>query len=150
MSRIITLDPGKITGVATGWFSDVDPLTVRSVHAIEYSKIVTPAWWDWVDGQFDVVVSEKFELRNNDFAADLHPVRIEGMMDLMLPYRVVYRSPALKSQVKDDILKEHGLWKTGKDVDWEDGRDVNDALIHMIGHVAFTMKHVPTLRKYFR
>jgi len=147
--KIIALDPGKITGVATGWFTDVEPLTVRSVEAVSYSKIVTPAWWEWVD-QFDVIVSEKFDLANNKFKADLSSVRIEGMMDLMLPYRVEYRGRQLKSQVSDSLLKEHGLWTTGKQVDWEDGRDVNDALIHMVGHVAFTMKHVPTLKKYFR
>ncbi len=150
MTSIIALDPGKITGVAVGMYTDTEPVQIRTARVITYAQLTQPYFWENLNSRYDVIVSEKFILADNKFQADLTPVRIEGMMDLMLPGKVAYRTRNLKSQVPDDILKEHGLWAVGKDVDWEDGRDANDAVIHLLGHVAFGLKHVPTLRKYFR
>lgn len=149
VTRIVALDPGKITGVAYGQFSNESPLALIKVEAVPYNWL-DQEWWSDIYAHHDIFVSESFTLRDNAFMADLTPVKIEGMMDLMLDGMVNYRQPALKTQVPDTVLKEHGLWQTGKDVDWEDGRDANDAIIHLLGHVAFTLKHLPTLREYFK
>lgn len=99
---------------------------------------------------YDHVVSEVFTNRtNNDFAADLTGVRVEGILDLLFD-GVVWRSRTKKEQVPDSILKENDMWVTGKQTGWTDGRDVNDAIIHVLGFVAFDLRHVPTLKKYFK
>jgi hypothetical protein len=147
---IISYDPGLITGVAEGFFSDEEPLKILGAGVVSYE--------DLRDGRefieqvhSDHVVSELFTSRtNNPFAPDLTGVRVEGMLDSYYGGRVVWRERTKKSQVPDQILHDHGIWRTGADVDWEDGRDANDAIIHMIGYVAFDLNHLPTLRKYFR
>lgn len=153
MKHIVSFDPGLATGVAFGSFSKTQPLEVYDVQVVPYQKF-REGWGRWGEVQTaDYIIGEVFTARpNNPFAPDLHGVRVEGMIDLMAyPMRqVAWRSRTKKDQVADSILKKHGLWRTARDVEWTDGRDVNDAIIHMLGFVAFDLKHTPTLRKYFR
>lgn len=154
VTTITAYDPGKVIGIARGSFTDKEPLSILKAWAIPY-----PNFLEWGQnpvedyGEFwsDIIVSEIFTARtDNEFVPDLTSVRVEGILDLAYgPNRVVWRPRTKKEQVPDKVLKDHGLWKTGKDVSWEDGRDVNDAIIHMLGHVAFDLRHKPTLRKYF-
>lgn len=147
---IVAYDPGLITGIATGFFSDTEPLTLTGTGAIRYEDI-RETYDLMAQYEYDHVVSELFVLRtNNPFAADLTGVRVEGILDAVYEGKVIWRDRTKKSQVSDDVLKAHGLWQTGRDVDWEDGRDANDAIIHMLGYVAFDLRHVPTLRRYFK
>lgn len=148
--KIVSFDPGKVTGVAAGTFSDTDPLTVDLVSVMQYPDIRDNADL-FRETLVDHVVAEVFELRtDNEFAADLTGVRVEGILDFAFEGNITWRSRTKKSQVPDDLLRAHNLWVTGDDVNWEDGRDANDAIIHMLGFVAFDLKHKPTLRKYFR
>jgi len=147
---IVAYDPGLVTGVAQGVFSDTEPLRVLGGIALTYDEILE-GFDDMTQVKFDHVVSEKFIARtDNPFVPDLTPVRVEGILDLAYERDINWRLRTKKSQVPDSILKEHGIWMTGKDVDWTDGRDVNDAIIHMIGYVAFDLRHVPTIREYFQ
>jgi hypothetical protein len=148
-TTIVAYDPGKITGIAEGVFSDTEPLTILDALAVTYEELIE-GFPFMLEVQHDIRVSEVFTSRtNNEFAADLIGVRVEGILDVAYGGDIVWRDRTLKSQVPDSILKEHGIWVTGSDVNWEDGRDANDAIIHMIGHVAFNLKHKPTLQKYF-
>lgn len=129
-----------------------NPTTALKVVATEhqtYEQMKRPYFYEaWGP---DVVVVEEFILRDNNFRANLTGVRVEGMIEVTYQRTpIVYRPPSKKAQVPDEILKAHGLWNTGSDVDWTDGRDANDAVIHLLGYVAFDLKHVPTLRKYFK
>lgn len=148
--KIVAYDPGYATGVATGVFSDTEPLQLTDAYILTYESLMDVAP-EMLDFDFDHVVVEKFTLRtNNEFAADLIGVRVEGILDLMYGDQIVWRERTKKEQVPDALLKEHELWQEGSDVDWEDGRDANDAIIHMLGYVAFDLGHRPTLGKYFR
>lgn len=147
---VIAFDPGLITGVASGTFTESTPLELTDSGAITYQELLD-GFGIILETEPDFVVAEKFESRSDQgFAPDLSSLRVEGLLDLAFQQDVVWRSPSKKSQVPDDLLREHGLWKTGSDVEWEDGRDVNDAIIHLIGFVAFDLRHVPTIRKYFK
>jgi hypothetical protein len=147
---IVSYDPGLVTGVAQGVFSDTEPLRVLGGVALTYDEIIE-GFSNLLEVKFDHVVSEKFVARtDNSFVPDLTPVRVEGILDLAYERDINWRLRTKKAQVPDSILKEHGLWVTGKDVDWTDGRDVNDAIIHMLGYVAFDLRHAPTLREYFQ
>lgn len=147
---IVAFDPGAVTGIAIGMFSDEVPLTIVDVGAIQYKDMVED--FDLLlDEPADYIVAEVFESRSGqDHAPDLLGVRVEGLLDVAFLDRIVWRSPSTKSQVPDQVLKDHGLWVTGSDVDWTDGRDVNDAIIHMLGFMVHTLKHRPTMEKYFR
>ena len=147
--NVISFDPGLITGMAAGVFSDTEPLKLVAVPAVTYEEI-RDEHWIFKDYEIDHVVVEEFILRtDNPFAADLTGVRVEGILDAVYQGNIHWRNRTTKSQVPDSVLKTHGLWKTGADVEWSDGRDVNDAIIHLLGYVAFDLRHVPTLRKYF-
>lgn len=147
---VVAFDPGAITGIAVGMFSDDVPLVRVDMGAITYQELLE-GFDHLLDEPAQYIVVEKFESRSGqDFAPDLTPVRVEGLLDLAFGDRIVWRSPSLKSQVPDRVLKDNDLLLTGTHVDWEDARDVNDATIHMLGFVAFTLQHRPTLEKYFR
>lgn len=149
--KIVAYDPGLATGVAEGRFSETEPLTVLGATIIPYEVMVDS--FDIMRGTpVDHVVSEVFtSTTSNPFAPDLTGVRVEGILEAAYGTdNIVWRNRTKKEQVPDSLLKEHNIWFTGLDVDWEDGRDANDAVIHMLGYVAFDLKHRPTLRKYFR
>jgi hypothetical protein len=137
--------------MAVGEFSDDEPLTLVDAAIFPYEDMRNlDRVVERLDDLPDFVVSEQFVLNpGNEFTADLHACKVEGMLEMCFP-EVRYRLRSTKSQVPDQLLKDHGLWQTGADVQWEDGRDANDAIIHMLGFVAFDLEHLPTLRKYFR
>jgi len=150
MADIIAFDPGYATGIASGIFDDDSPLELTGVVVIPYED-----WWyafkTLSSGRADHVVAEQFELNSgNEFTADLTGVKVEGTLDLLYGSDLVYRPRSSKVQVPDELLRKIGWWQTGKDVSWSDGRDANDAIIHMLGHVAFGLKHKPTLAAYFK
>jgi len=151
---ILAFDPGKVTGIVEGVFSETEPLALVDAIAVTYEELLEG--FEYLleasqTGEYDHVVTEQFDLRtNNEYAANLDGVRVEGLLDLAFGDQLVRRPRSKKEQVSDATLKEHGLWKTGAEVDWEDGRDVNDAIIHMLGYVAFDLRHRPTITKYFK
>lgn len=149
---VLAFDPGYATGVAAGSFEDDKPLRLDDATIIPYDHLLdaVPLFEQTAT---DHLVVEKFELTpGNSFAPDLHAVKVEGLLEYafepLVPIK--WRSPSDKHQVSDELLQSLGWWKTGADVDWEDGRDANDAIIHMLGYVAFTLRHQPTLWAYFR
>lgn len=150
VTSIYSFDPGAVTGFGVGYFSDKEPLKIEYVESITYPGMLArmPAF---IASRPDYVVAELFTSRtDNDFAPDVLGVRVEGLLDFAFDNRVLYRPRTKKEQVSDDLLREKGLWVTGKDVDWTDGRDANDTIIHMLGFVAFDLQHKPTLRRYFK
>lgn len=152
---MIAYDPGLITGWAMGDFTDSEPLSLVLAGTSTYEQMCSLQAYTGIHAEH--VVIEEFTLRDNSFRADLRGVRVEGMIELMfrastlgMGATLVWRPPSKKPQVPDQVLKDHGLWQTGRDVDWEDGRDANDAIIHLLGYVAFDLKHRPTLERYFK
>ncbi len=87
---------------------------------------------------------------------DLAGVEVIGMLRHALndPQHIVWRTRGQKSiagspEKSDQLLKDHGLWQVGMMADWNDGRDVNDSILHALGYLKDT-NHMPTLRKYFK
>jgi len=146
--QVIAYDPGLATGVAWGSYTHDTPLmllgtVIRTYEEMRERVIHTPAPY------YSSVVVEWFESRSGINPPDLSGVRVEGMLEAYYHGDIIKRSPARKEQVPDAVLKEHGLWQTGSTTDWEDGRDANDAIIHLLGYVAFDLQHRPTLKHYF-
>jgi hypothetical protein len=166
----LAIDPGQATGVAIGRISEELPLEVIYTAIIPFG---TQGFIDWlqstnngkaitemdcmknfpdqyaeIDYHLDVVC-ERFRLRGGNFTPDLEPLRIEGVLIDRFGSVVHWQEPSDKTLVGDKFLRENDLWVTGKDVGHIDGRDANDALMHLFAR-ALKMRHYPTIDAYWR
>jgi hypothetical protein len=166
----LAVDPGQSTGVALGRWSEDKPLEVIYTGIIPFGtqgfvewlnttnngKAITemdcmknfPDEYDNIDYHLDVVC-ERFRLRGGTFTPDLEPLRIEGVLIDRFGSVVHWQEPSDKTLVGDKFLRENDLWVTGKDVGHTDGRDANDALMHLFAR-ALKMRHYPTIDAYWR
>lgn len=148
MKHLLSFDPGQSTGIAFGTYSDTHPYTLIDVWQTQNGLTGVLEWLDkHYSTDHEEIVSENFILRKTPFMPDVEPLRIEGALTVFYP-NIVWQQPSDKHHTPDTILKEHGLWQTGKPLGHVDGRDANDAIIHAI---TFLKKrgHVPTLKKYW-
>lgn len=157
MSRLLAIDPGKATGWAVLNYDCGEPANlVEAWTTHDGIEGFSDMYWNTRDhangaellsDTFDDVVCEGFVLRNNGFVPALNAVEIIGFLKGM-GESVNWQLRTDKALVPDRILKEHGLWQTGKMVGHTDGRDCNDAIIHGLAYL-FKTRHVPTIAKYF-
>jgi hypothetical protein len=170
INYVMAVDPGKATGVAIARYSITMPMEVifngivvggaygfgEWLHNTNDAKSIIendcsynfPDEFDELDYHLHVVC-ENFKLRGGNFAADLEPLRIEGIIMDHFGHMIEWHSPSDKTLIGDDFLKENDLWVTGADVDHTDGRDANDATMHAFVH-AMRIRHLPTLKIYWR
>lgn len=170
INYVMAVDPGRATGVAIGRYSVSMPVEViytgiipggtlgfcEWLHDTQDGKYVVendcsynfPDHWGDLEWHLDYVC-ETFKPRGGNFAPDSEPLRIEGVMMDHFGNNVIWHTPADKSLIGDDFLKEHQLWVTGKEVGHTDGRDANDAIIHLFVHM-MRQRHLPTLEAYWR
>jgi hypothetical protein len=151
LKLLLSIDPGKQTGIAIGHYGDNEPYTLIKVWQISDGVTGFIEWWNKTGKQWKndaTIVSEKFVLRgSNKFVADLEPVKIEGAMQA-LGIKPVWQLRTDKMFVTDELLKEHNLWQTGKQFGWKDGRDANDAIVHALAYLR-KGKHLETLKQYW-
>lgn len=150
-SRVILgIDPGKATGMAIGEYGDDKPYTLLQATTLQDGL---DGWLRWVDAEsellqaVDDVVIEGFVLRDNGWLANLDGVEIIGSVKTLRRDAIV-QLRGRKSLAPDQMLKDRGLWQTGKMVNHKDGRDANDAIIHSLAYLMANIRHRPTLRKY--
>ena len=170
VNYILAIDPGRATGVAIGRYTLVDPVEIIYTGIIPGGAVGFAEWlyntndvksivendcsygfpeeYDGLDWHIDVAC-EVFKPRGGNFAPDSEALRIEGIMIDHFGNIINWHSPSEKSLVNDSFLKEHDLWVTGKDVDHTDGRDANDALIHVFVYM-MRNRHIPTLEAYWK
>ena len=166
----LAIDPGQASGVAIGRMTQDEPMEVIYTATVPFGtqgfidwlettnngKHITemdcmknyPDMYNEIDYHLDVVC-ERFRLRGGVVNPDLEPLRIEGVLIDRFGSVVHWQEPSDKGLVGDDFLRNHDLWVTGKDVDHIDGRDANDALLHLFART-LKMKHYPTLDAYWR
>jgi hypothetical protein len=166
----LAVDPGKATGVAIGRVTDDSAMEVIYTALIQGGTKGVIEWLEMTDNGRHVteldcmknfpddysnldyhldVICENFQLRGGPFTPDLEPLRIEGVLMDRFGSVVHWQQPSDKKLVGDSFLKENDLWRTGKDVDHTDGRDVNDAMLHLFAHT-LKSKHAPSLLAYWR
>lgn len=85
---------------------------------------------------------------------ELEPIRIEGALTSFHENIVWQRSSAMvltggestagRKKNSDDVLRDMGLWTTGKDIGMKDANDVNSAQKHAIAYLR-SIGHAPTL-----
>lgn len=166
----MAIDPGRATGVAIGRVNPQQPLEIIFTAIIpggtealidwlertNNGKYITeldcmknfPEEYDNIDFHLDAIC-ETFRLRGGVISPDLEALRIEGVLMDRFGNTVHWQNPSDKSLVGDDFLRENDLWLTGKDVDHQDGRDANDALLHLFAYM-MKQRHLPTLEAYWR
>jgi len=145
---LLSLDPGKQTGIALGFYGD-EAYELLNVWQVAGGLNGFIDWWhDHYPLNESVLVSEKFVLRNNAFVADTEPLLIEGALHVLYDNQIVWQLASDKSLVNDSVLRKNNLWHTGKQVGWKDARDTNDAIIHGLAYLKKN-KHIPTLQKYW-
>lgn len=165
----MAIDPGVATGVAIGRRSVSMPLEPIFTGIIPGGTFGFSEWLYYTDDGKSIarndceknfpdhyaeldwhldIVCETFKPRGGNFAPNLEALRIEGVLMDHFGERVKWHTPADKTLVGDDFLKKHDLWQTGKDVGHTDGRDANDALLHLFIH-AMRSRHIPTLEAYW-
>jgi hypothetical protein len=149
-------DFGEVTGVSAGTYSDDLPYGVLGTWHVQNGCQGFIDWWrgnELADAMEpnDKVIAERFVLGNNTFKADLSGVPTEGALMALSPAPIIWqtRDRKQKAGMYDRILKQHSLWVEADDVNWTDGRDANDAIIHSLEYLRAT-NHMPTLRKYFK
>ena len=166
---IFAIDPGKATGVAFGRITDLEAVEIIYAGIIPGGVQGFIDWLDLTDDGYYIaredcqkhypeeyakmnyqvnIVSEVFQSRMNRFVPDLEPVRIEGVIIDRFGKQVSWQNPLDKTLVGDDFLKKHDLWLTGNMVDHTDGRDANDALLHMFAYL-MKRRHTPSLAYYW-
>jgi hypothetical protein len=148
---LLSLDPGKVTGWSLWTWDHVNALERVKYGVIPEGIYGFIAWWHRTNPRVDAIVFERFFL-GDDFVNDrtMQASLIEGALLALVPpaFPTYFQRRVDKRAVPDHVLKQHGLWLTGTQVGWEDGRDVNDSQIHALAW-AKRQEHEPTLRRYF-
>ncbi len=134
---------------------------LREHHDPEYQR-----WYFYPHevGHMDfTVVCEKFVPIRSKVARtfkteELEPIRIEGALRMELGDTIVWQrssamvlaggeTPAERKRNSDDVLRNAGLWLTGKkDLGMSDANDANAAQKHAIAYMR-SLKHEPTMRE---
>lgn len=148
---LLSFDPGKASGISLGYYDDHTPYTLKKAWIVPGGADGFRTWWTEEYAPLEVepavVVSEKFKTRVGVAFADTTPLDVEQTM-LEFGLRPHWQPPSHKSLCSDTILKREGLWQTGKDVNWTDGRDANDSTIHALVFLKL-QRHIPTIGKYW-
>lgn len=176
MTYLLSFDPGKVTGITLGHYSDTKAYERDAFWAVQGGLEGFLGWFgNHFSPDYDSynltdyfypdehgpearepitwayadgqIVSERFVLRSQKFVADTTPILIEGAM-AALGMEPIYQLRSDKALVPDQILKDQLLWVTGSMCGWTDGRDVNDSAIHALAYLK-KQKHLPTLQKFF-
>lgn len=162
MTRLLSIDPGKNTGIALGEYSDTEPYRLLQRWQVHGGTAGFKRWWRRERPEYDALVIEKFILAANEFTADLTPVLIEGVLDVLLEDETVQPvwqprqakgsligyPPSVKTKTQRqrfrfDFLDRFGLFAAGTDND-----DSNDAITHSLVFLK-SRQHIPTMRFYW-
>jgi hypothetical protein len=150
MPTITGSDPGVATGWAWGDYSDTQPFELEGAWiTADFKKSCSY----WHDEYGDELVVERFVLRNRGFVPNIEGVKLEGVIEDTWEQHfkdIYWQTPSFKGKAgeMDAVLKRIGMWQTGKMVGHKDGRDANDAIIHILKRMIIK-RHIPTLEAYF-
>ena len=151
MPRLLAIDPGKATGLAYGYYHDDTPYELWKADTL-HEGVSGMAFAYWNGGLFDdvdEVLLEGYTVRPGR-VGDPIALEVIGFIKGVCERPLIMRQPSDKGKagVFDSVLKEHGLWQTGKMVNHTDGRDANDTIIHSLRWLIFKEKHQPTIDRY--
>lgn len=115
--RILAIDPSsnEVVNSTTGVVL-LDNTQLVNYWIIPYGAENFKSWFKEIGKaiQYDVVVCEKFEVRENDHSRDNSVVQTIASIELCYPDVILQRNAGYKSDIPDDLLKKLGLWTFDK------------------------------------
>lgn len=161
MTRLLSIDPGKNSGIALGFYDAITPYRLEARWQVHDGTEGFIDWWYSGDHLgFDEIVCEKFILDgDNKFTADLTPKEIEGALKVLAETPIAWqprtdkatligyppdaRTKAQRQRVRFDFLDRFGMFKPGTEND-----DSNDAVTHALVYIK-RRKHYPSLMAFW-
>ena len=160
MTRLLSLDPGKNSGIALGHYDDSAPYTLVDRWQQHDGLEGFIYWWENERPLFDVIVVERFVLDpSNQFTADLTPKEIEGALKALWRGPIVWQlrgdkgalcgyPPSAKTKAQRQRVRNLWLDRFGLFVPGEDNQDSADAIVHSLVYLK-RQRHLPTMKRYW-
>ena len=151
MTGLISIDPGMMTGVVFGSYSEDGAFKVEDRWQVGGGLQGALVDLESIADSTEIVC-EKFSPRPGARSwklAELEPIRIEGAREAIYGSRIHWRKPEQRKLVGDSLtltaefLRQSDYWTMPKDVGHKDANDVNAAMMHAIGYLR-DRKHRPT------
>lgn len=171
MTLLLSVDPGKSTGIAIGYYDAITPYRLLHRWNILGGLAGFEAWWyeahapgGILEAQnYDLVV-EHFRLSSkNKFVADLTPKEIEGAIHILnnamyarpitwqprtdkaslIGYPPECKTQTQRQRFRFNFLKRFGMFAPGTRND-----DSNDAITHALIYLK-RAKHAPSLHAFW-
>lgn len=115
--RILSIDPSsnKINTSTTGIVL-LDNAKLIGCWVVGYGMLNFKNWFDEIGKKLevDVVVIEKFEVRDNDNSKDNSVLETIAFIQLCYPNAILQRNAGYQSDIPNELLKLLGLWKFEK------------------------------------
>ena len=141
--RLLGIDGGVKTGVAD--HNTDDPLNTK-FYEVEGGVRGFEKWWNENinPDDYDVIVAEQFNLRNQEFVADLTTVKVNEFLEAM-GIKIFWQTPTeAKFKLPISVLKRGGMYPPRGQV--LDGHST-DGVRHIVSYLANTAKHLPTIER---
>ena len=115
--KILAIDPSSnkektsTTGIVL-----LDNARLVDYWVVDYGAKGFKDWFEEVGKtiESDVVVIEKFEARDNDYAKDNTVLQTIACIQEWFPQAVLQRNAGYQSDIRNELLKQLGLWKFEK------------------------------------
>lgn len=150
--QILAVDPGMDSGIVLADFDEVEGLLAILGRWEVSGGLEGLMQWDVhkdvaesISAVHDFVICEKFRVGPRTYKSiELEPLRIEGALTAVYGNRIEwqYNDAMLlagnvgdrnaNKRAADNVLREMGLWSTGKQVGHKDANDVNSAMKHLV------------------
>lgn len=115
--RTLSIDPSsnKIDTSTTGIVL-LDNAKLIDYWVVGYGMLNFKNWFDEIGKKLevDVVVIEKFEVRDNDHSKDNSVLETIAFIQLCYPNAILQRNAGYQSDIPNELLKLLGLWKFEK------------------------------------
>lgn len=153
---LLSIDPGKATGVSFWLVPQNKPIERINYQLVQDGLLGFSKWFANFTGfayafKWDLIILEEFIQDGRTPKVDLNAIEIQGYLKADALFNkdkeLVLHRNSKKTTVGDKILKDNNLWVTGKQVDWADGRDVNDSQLHALAWGK--ENHKPTLEHFW-
>lgn len=168
MTSILWFDPGVMTGIQYGVFTDSDRYEMRKIWQVSGGVGGLRRWLhggeNAVFKHADIIGCEKWIPRNMEGAShtleSTLPLVLEGVLieaEIMPEYPEGNWQPATAQTLSggktpeerrkrtNALLEAKGYWLTGSMIGADDANDVNSTTRHIMYYLTRTLKHKPTI-----
>jgi len=152
MHKLLSIDPGYATGVSLWSVPDDEEIEREAYFLVSGGIDGFEEWWWSIASYFPdetILVCESFIQDGRTPKVESDALQIEGFLRGVYGVEnITWQRNSMKNARNGDrLLKQHGLFLTGKQVGWKDGRDVNDSQLHALAWAK--NNHAPSQEYFF-